>query len=83
MKNKPNTRINALFVNTFLVRKMRIFFLFFTTLFFSLFIQEVKAQDYKINLALSNVTLNEAIKAVEQNTKYVFFYNNSLKFPTP
>lgn len=77
MKNKPNTRINALFVNTFLVRKMRIFFLFFTTLFFSLFIQEVKAQDYKINLALSNVTLNEAIKAVEQNTKYVFFYNNS------
>lgn len=49
MKNKPNTRINALFVNTFLARKMRIFFLFFTTLFFSLFIQEVKAQDYKIN----------------------------------
>lgn len=33
--------------------------------------------EFKINLALSNVTLNEAIKAVEQNTKYVFFYNNS------
>lgn len=77
MKNKSNTKANISFVNFISRKRTQICFLFFIALFSSLFIQESKAQNRRVNLTLSDVTLNEAIKAIEQNTEYVFFYKNS------
>lgn len=38
---------------------------------------ESYAQNAKINLSLSDVTLEEAIKTIEANTQFVFFFSNS------
>lgn len=77
MKKKPNMKVNTPFVNIFSARRMQLFLLFFITSLFTLSMQEARAQSKSINLNLSDITLSEAMKAIEQNTEYVFFYNNS------
>lgn len=58
-------------------RKMKLILLFVTISLFQLSALESYAQSTKINLSMSNVTLAEAIKAVEAKTQFVFFFNNS------
>jgi TonB-linked SusC/RagA family outer membrane protein len=53
-----------------------------TLLIFCLLMQQIPAleavaQEARLTLSLSGVSLKEAIKAVESHTPYVFFYNNS------
>ena len=77
MKKKPNMKVNTPFVNIFSARRMQLFLLFFITSLFTLSMQDARAQSKSINLNLSDIPLSEAMKAIEQNTEYVFFYNNS------
>lgn len=46
-------------------------------LFFFLIPTKGYAQEEKINLSLTNSTLKEALKLIEQQTTYAFFYNES------
>lgn len=66
-----------LILNINLFRKMKLILLFAAVSFFQLSALESHAQSTKINLALSNVTLAEAIHVIETKTQYVFFFNNS------
>lgn len=56
---------------------MKLILLFVTISLFQLSALESYAQNAKINLSLSNVTLAEAIKTIESKTQFVFFFNNS------
>lgn len=58
--------------------KMKPVFLFVVISLFQVFVQESYAQSTKINLKLSDVTLGEAIKTIEAETQFVFFFNNSV-----
>lgn len=65
------------FLNINLFRKMKLILLFVAISFFQLSAVESYAQNAKINLSLSDVTLEEAIKTIEANTQFVFFFSNS------
>ncbi|MDR1098133.1 MAG: STN domain-containing protein, partial [Tannerella sp.] len=65
---KPFSDIN-------LVRKMKL------TVFFIIVVCQISAtnsyaQKAEITLKLSNVTLRDAIRRIEKQTEFVFFYNN-------
>lgn len=56
---------------------MKLILLFVAISFFQLSAVESYAQNTKIDLSLSDVTLEEAIKTIESKTQFVFFFNNS------
>lgn len=74
MKKKSKERNTVSFLNKNLFRKMKLMlFLIFVT-FSQLSAVNTYAQSATINLQLSNVSLKEAIKAIEKQTEFVFFY---------
>ena len=77
MKKKSTNGIAVPILNINLFRKMKLILLFVAISFFQLSAVESYAQNAKINLNLSGVTLEEAIKTIEANTQFVFFFNNS------
>lgn len=77
MKKKSTYGIAIPILNINLFRKMKLILLFVTISLFQLSALESYAQNTKINLSLSNVTLAEAIKTIESKTQFVFFFNNS------
>jgi len=56
---------------------MKLILLFVAISFFQLSAVESYAQNARMNLSLSDVTLEEAIKTIEANTQFVFFFSNS------
>ena len=77
MKKKSTYGSTIPFLNINLFRKMKLILLFVAISFFQLSAVESYAQNAKINLSLSDVTLAEAIRSIEANTQFVFFFNNS------
>lgn len=77
MKKKSTYGSSIPFLNINLFRKMKLILLFVAISFFQLSAVESYAQNAKINLSLSDVTLEEAIKTIEVNTQFVFFFSNS------
>lgn len=77
MKKKSTYGNTIPFLNINLFRKMKLILLFVAISFFQLSAVESYAQNTKINLSLSNVTLEEAIKTIEANTQFVFFFSHS------
>lgn len=77
MKKKSTYGSSIPFLNINLFRKMKLILLFVVISFFQLSAVESYAQNAKINLSLSDVTLEEAIKTIEANTQFVFFFSNS------
>ena len=77
MKKKSTYGSTIPFLNINLFRKMKLILLFVAISFFQLFAVESYAQNTKINLSLSDVTLEEAIKTIEANTQFVFFFSHS------
>lgn len=77
MKKKSTYGITMPILNINSFRKMKLILLFVTISLFQLSALESYAQNAKINLSLSNVTLAEAIKTIESKTQFVFFFNNS------
>ena len=77
MKKKSTYGSSIPFLNINLFRKMKLILLFVAIFFFQLSAVESYAQNAKINLSLSDVTLEEAIKTIEANTQFVFFFSNS------
>lgn len=77
MKKKSTYGSPIPFLNINLFRKMKLILLFVAISFFQLSAVESYAQNAKINLSLSDVTLEEAIKTIEANTQFVFFFSNS------
>ena len=77
MKKKSTYGSSIPFLNINLFRKMKLILLFVAISFFQLSAVERYAQNAKINLSLSDVTLEEAIKTIEANTQFVFFFSNS------
>ena len=77
MKKKSTYGSSIPFLNINLFRKMKLILLFVAISFFQLSAVESYAQNAKINLSLSDVTLEEAIKTIEANTQFVFFFSNS------
>lgn len=77
MKKKSTYGSSIPFLNINLFRKMKLILLFVAISFFLLSAVESYAQNAKINLSLSDVTLEEAIKTIEANTQFVFFFSNS------
>ena len=77
MKKKSTYGSTIPFLNINLFRKMKLILLFVAISFFQLSAVESYAQNAKINLSLSDVTLEEAIKTIEANTQFVFFFSNS------
>ena len=73
MKKKSTNGIAVPILNINLFRKMKLILLFVAISFFQLSAVESYAQNAKINLNLSGVTLEEAIKTIEANTQFVFF----------
>lgn len=69
------TFISFLNINSF--RKMKLLILLVTLSIVQMTAMQSHAQEAKINLSLSDITLNEAIKEIEAKTQYVFFLNNS------
>ena len=60
-------------INSFRRMKLILFLVFVT--FFQLSAVNSYAQETSINLKLSNVSLKEAIQAIEKQTEFVFFYS--------
>ena len=56
---------------------MKLILLFISFCFFQLYAINGYAQNTKISLELTSVTLSEAIKVIEEKTPFVFFFNNS------
>lgn len=56
---------------------MKLMVLFIAISLFSVSAAGSYAQNAKINLSLSNVTLSEVVKTIEAKTQFVFFLNNS------
>ena len=77
MKKKSTYGSSIPFLNINLFRKMKLILLFVAISFFQLSAVESYAQNAKINLSLSDVMLEEAIKTIEANTQFVFFFSNS------
>lgn len=77
MKKKSTYGSIIPFLNINLFRKMKLILLFVAISFFQLSAVESYAQNTKINLSLSDVTLEEAIKTIEANTQFVFFFSHS------
>ena len=77
MKKKSTYGSTIPFLNINLFRKMKLILLFVAISFFQLSAVESYAQNAKINLSLSDVTLEEAIKTIEANTQFVFFFSHS------
>lgn len=77
MKKKSTYGSTIPFLNINLFRKMKLILLFVAISFFQLSAVESYAQNTKINLSLSDVTLEEAIKTIEANTQFVFFFSHS------
>ena len=77
MKKKSTYGSSIPFLNINLFRKMKLILLFVAISFFQLSAVESYAQNAKINLSLSDVTLEEAIKTIEANTQFVYFFSNS------
>lgn len=77
MKKKSTYGSTIPFLNINLFRKMKLILLFVAIFFFQLSAVESYAQNTKINLSLSDVTLEEAIKTIEANTQFVFFFSHS------
>lgn len=65
------------FLNINSFRKMKVLILLVALSIVQMTAMETQAQETKISFELSNITLNEAIKTIEENTQYVFFLNNS------
>lgn len=64
-------------LNIHLCRHIKWMLLFAFIPFFQIAATESYAQTLKISMSLSDVTLEEAIKAIESETPFVFFFNNS------
>lgn len=77
MKKKSTYGSTIPFLNINLFREMKLILLFVAISFFQLSAVESYAQNTKINLSLSDVTLEEAIKTIEANTQFVFFFSHS------
>lgn len=65
------------FLNINSLRKMKLIVLLAAIALFQLSATESYAQNTKITLSLKNSTLIEAIKQIEKQTDFVFFYNNA------
>ena len=65
------------FLNINSLRKMKLIVSLILLSLFQLSAIESYAQNAKINLSLKNVSLKEAIKLIENQTDFVFFYNNA------
>jgi hypothetical protein len=68
-KLKPFSDINSL-------RKMKLIVFFIAIVVCQLSATHSYAQKTKITLRLNNVSLKEALKSIEEQTEFVFFYNN-------
>lgn len=77
MKKNSTGRNTISFLNINSFRKMKLILLFISFCFLQLYAMDNYAQNTKISLELSGVKLSEAIKAVEEKTQFVFFFNNS------
>lgn len=77
MQKKCTYGITIPILNINLFRKMKLIFLFVTISLLQLSAIESYSQNAKINLSLRNVTLKEAIEAIEEKTDFVFFFNNA------
>ena len=77
MKKKSTKGSIYPFLNINSLRKMKLIVSLILLSLFQLSAMESYAQNAKINLSLKNVSLNEAIKLIEDQTDFVFFYNNA------
>ena len=77
MKKKSTKGTIYPFLNINSLRKMKLIVSLILLSLFQLSAIESYAQNAKINLSLKNVSLNEAIKLIENQTDFVFFYNNA------
>lgn len=77
MKKKSTKGSIYPFLNINSLRKMKLIVSLILLSLFQLSAIESYAQNAKINLSLKNVSLNEAIKLIEDQTDFVFFYNNA------
>lgn len=77
MKKKSTKGTIYPFLNINSLRKMKLIVSLILLSLFQLSAIESYAQNAKINLSLKNVSLNEAIKLIEDQTDFVFFYNNA------
>lgn len=76
MKKKSiKERFNP-FSNTNLLRKMKLFVFFAAIAVCHISAMDSYAQKTEITLKLNNATLNEAIRSIEKQTEFVFFYSN-------
>ena len=73
MKKKSTYGSTIPFLNINLFRKMKLILLFVAISFFQLSAVESYAHNTKINLSLSDVTLEEAIKQLKQTRNLCFF----------
>lgn len=77
MKKKLSKDTKSYLLNITLSKRMKLATLLSFILFSFLIPIKGYAQGEKINLSLKNSTLKEALKLIEQQTAYVFFYNES------
>lgn len=77
MKKKSTKGTIYPFLNINSLRKMKLIVSLIILSLFQLSAIESYAQNAKINLSLKNVSLKEAIKLIENQTDFVFFYNNA------
>ena len=77
MKKKSMKGIVMSFLNINSLRKMKLIVLLAAIALFQLSATESYAQNTKITLSMKNATLIEAIKQIEKQTEFVFFYNNA------
>lgn len=77
MKKKLANDTKSYLLNITLFRRIKQISLLYFLLLSFLMPMKGYAQGGKINLSLNNSTLKEALKLIEQQTAYVFFYNES------
>lgn len=65
------------FVNINLFRKMKLIVLLTAISLLQLSATSSYAQSTKLSMSLTNVTLEEVIATIEEQTEFVFFYNNA------
>lgn len=65
------------FVNINLFRKMKLIILLTAISLLQLSATSSYAQSTKLSMSLTNVTLEEVIATIEEQTEFVFFYNNA------
>ncbi|MDR2914913.1 MAG: TonB-dependent receptor [Tannerella sp.] len=76
MKKKSIEERFASFSNTNLLRKMKIVVFFIAVAVCHISATNSYAQKTEITLRVNNVTLREAIRSIEKQTEFVFFYSN-------